>query len=110
MNVDKYIKSLDSPIQEIVIELREIVRNSSDSILESIKWNAPTYSINSNICSIMAHKEHVNLQIFLGAHIEDVSLLEGGGKDMRHIKITRKEDINGEQLKVVLAQAIVLDK
>jgi len=109
MSVDKYIEKLDSPVKEIVIELRAIVCKSSKHLQEAIKWNVPTYSINSNICSIMAHKTHVNLQIFHGAHIQDVDLLEGTGNDMRHIKFSTIEDIDNEQIKKILAQATALD-
>jgi len=109
MSVDSYIKKLDSPIKEIVIELRAVVSRSSENLQEAIKWNVPTYAINSNICAIMAHKRHVNLQIFLGAHIEDANLMVGTGKDMRHIKYEKKEDIDCEQIGNILSQAIALD-
>ena len=109
MSIDKYIKKLDSPLKEIVIELRAIVNNSSSDLQEAIKWNVPTYFINSNICSIMAHKNHVNLQIFSGAHIKAANLLDGNGKDMRHIKFANKEDIDSRVIEKILAQAIALD-
>jgi len=109
MSVDSYIKKFDSPIKEIVIELRAIVCRSSENLRETIKWNVPTYAINSNICSIMAHKTHVNLQIFQGAHIEAANQLEGTGKDMRHAKYTVKADIDSEQITTILLQAIALD-
>ncbi len=109
MSSGQYIEKLDSPIKEIVIELRAIVSTSSESLQEAIKWNVPTYSINANICSIVAHKRHVNLQIFFGAHIEDANLLDGVGKDMRHIKYTTIEDIDDKQIIKILNQAIALD-
>ncbi len=107
--VDGYVETLDLPIREIVIRLREIVTGSSADMKESIKWNVPTYSINSTLCSIMAHKKHVNLQIFRGAHIDDANLLSGSGKDMRHIKFSNEVDIDVAQLKRILAQAIEQD-
>lgn len=109
MSAEKYIEKLDSPIKEIVIELRAIVNSSSEYLLEAIKWNVPTYSINANICSIIAHKRHVNLQVFRGAHIEDVNLLDGAGKDMRHIKYSTLDDIDSDMVKKILSQAIALD-
>jgi len=51
----------------------------------------------------------VNLQIFRGAHVEDVNLLDGMGKDMRHIKYSTIEDIDDKQIKKILAQATALD-
>jgi len=110
MNTDEYVKKLESPVKEIVVELRAIVTGYSASLKETIKWNVPTYSINSNICSIMAHQNHVNLQIFHGAHIVDAGKLAGTGKDMRHLKFVAKEDISTALIKSILSQAIELDE
>jgi len=109
VSADNYIESLASPVKEIAIELRSITLSLSASLKEDIKWNVPTYSINSNICSIMAHKNHVNLQIFRGAQIKAADMLEGTGKDMRHIKYASKQDIDREKLERILSQAIALD-
>ena len=97
-------------MKEIVEELRMIVTNHSSDIKEEIKWNVPTYSINKNICSIMAHKNHVNFQIFRGAHITDAQELEGTGKDMRHLKFSTLGEVKDVKVEKYLEQAIVLDK
>ena len=109
MKTDDYFDKLDSPMQEISKELRKIVLAISPNIKEDIKWNVPTYSINKNICAIMAHKKHVNLQIFKGAHIKDVQKLEGIGKDKRHLKFSVIEDINQTEVDNFLKQATELD-
>ena len=110
MNTDEYVDKLDPPLKEIVNELRKIVTNYSSDIKEEIKWNVPTYSIHKNICSIMAHKEHVNFQIFRGAHIRDAQKLEGTGKDMRHLKLYAVGEVEEASVEKYLKQAIALDK
>ena len=109
MTVDKYIEGLDTPIKEIVMELRSIVTGYPAELNENIKWNVPTYSLKKNICSIMAHKQHVNFQLMQGAHIDDVDDLEGTGVDMRHIKLARIEDIDAVKIEKYLHQAVELD-
>jgi len=110
MSAQEYIDKLDSPLKEIVKELRKIVTNHSSDINEEMKWNVPTYSINKNICSIMAHKKHVNFQIFRGAHIKDVQELEGTGKEMRHLKFFTLNEVEETKVEKYLEQAIELDK
>lgn len=109
MDVDDYIAKHDGEIKEIVVSLRTLVKDSCPGIRETIKWNVPTYSGSSMVCSIMAHKNHVNLQIFKGAQIKDAGLLDGTGKNMRHLKISTIEEINASRLKKVLQQAVELD-
>ena len=110
MEIEEYVEKLDAPLKEIVSKLREIVTNHSSDIKEEMKWNVPTYSITRNICSIMAHKKHVNFQIFRGAHIKDSQNLEGTGKDMRHLKFHTVEEIEESRVKKILEQAIRLDQ
>ncbi len=110
MTVEEYIENIDSSMKNIVLKLREIVKASSSELTEEIKWNVPTYSINKNICSIMAHKNHVNFMIFQGAKIESAEVLEGNGKTMRRIKYTDSKQIDTSELNKYIKQAIELDK
>ena len=109
MTPDEYFAGLEPPIREIAAALREILREQSFGFKEEMKWKVPTYSLNRNICSIMAHKTHVNFQIFQGAHIEDAAELQGAGKDMRHVGISNLEQIDSAKLIKYLAQAVRLD-
>lgn len=110
MTVDEYIDKLDSPMKEISIELQKIVMACPSDLKEGMKWNVPTYTANRNICSIMAHKKHVNFQIFQGAHIKGAGKLEGTGKDMRHLKFSRLDAVNQSDVGEYLKQAVELDK
>jgi hypothetical protein len=109
MNVDEYFDNLDPPMQDISKELRRIALALLPEVKEELKWNVPTYSLSKNICSIMAHKKHVNLQIFQGAHIEDSQLLEGTGKDMRHLKYVSLDEIKKDVVEKCLKQALKID-
>lgn len=109
MSVEEYIQKLDSPMKEIAMELRRIVTEYSDELKEEIKWKVPTYSKNKNICSIMAHKKHVNFQIMQGAHIDDAEELEGTGLDMRHMKFSALDDIDVVKVENYLQRAVDLD-
>lgn len=60
--------------------------------------------------SIMAHKKHVNFQIFQGAHIKDAKRLVGTGKDMRHLKFSTLKEVTAADVEKYLKQAVELDK
>jgi len=110
MNANDYVDKIDAPLKQIVEKLREAILGTSKDLKEEMKWNVPTYSINKDICSIMAHKKHVNLQIFQGKKIKDANQLEGTGKAMRHIKYKQLSDVKVAEVKKYLNQAIELDK
>ncbi len=107
--IDSYIESADDNLKPIVIKLRGVIKSISEELKEEIKWNVPTYSIKKNICSIMAHKKHVNLQIFRGAEVKDSEILDGTGKGMRHLKYKKLGDVKTNIVKEIVKQAITVD-
>lgn len=109
MKAEDYFNGLESPMKEISKELRRIVTTFSSELKEEIKWGVPTYSMKKNICSIIAHKKHVNFQIMQGAHLKDTQELEGTGKDMRHMKLYSLSEAEGEKINNYLKQAIELE-
>lgn len=110
MTVDEYIDALESPLREITEKLRSIIRETDDEIPEQIKWNVPVYSLNRNICSIVAHKKHVNFQLFLGGSLKDAKQLEGTGKDMRHKKYFMESEVKKSDVQRYLNQALELER
>ena len=108
-NTDEYFQQLEAPLKEVALKLRSIIDSMPGELEQQLKWNVPTWSKNKNICSIMAHKHHVSLQLMQGARLADVELLEGSGKDMRHLKFSQVDDINTEMIKKLLSQAIKQD-
>ena len=110
-NFESYIKAVKNDnLKPIVLKLRELITEGSKEIKEEMKWNVPTYSINKNICSIMAHKNHVNFQIFQGANLKDSKLLHGTGKNMRHLRYESIEQIDLKIVKNIIEQAINEDR
>ena len=110
MHVDEYLQQLQPPVREIATELCTLIRQHPRQLKEAIKWKVPVFSDRRNVCSVIAHTSHVNLQFFHGAHIADSGALEGTGKDMRHVKFTNVKDIRREAVFRYLDQAIALDQ
>lgn len=108
--VDAHIESVPGRLKPIVIKLRESIVDTSEAFTEEMKWNVPTYSINKGVCAIMAHKDHVNLQIFRGADLKDAKILDGTGKKMRHLRYDSLTDVDVSIVKKILKQAISVDR
>jgi len=108
-DVDSYIQSVEDNLKPIVKKLREAIKGCSEVIKEEMKWNVPTYSNNKNICSIMAHNHHVNFQIFQGANLKDSKLLQGTGKNMRHLRYENIEQLDITIINKIIKQAIMKD-
>lgn len=101
------IESWDSSQREIGLRLREAVLDAEEGLEEAVKWGSPTYSLRgTNLCSIVAHAEHVNLQLFLGADLAAFqAVLEGTGKKMRHLEYRSPEDVNASTVRALVRRS-----
>ncbi|WP_172368939.1 DUF1801 domain-containing protein [Sporosarcina jiandibaonis] len=105
--VDQFIDALPENIQEITTCLRNVILETSEDFTEDIKWGMPSYSIQKNICYLQPSKNHVNLGFYFGASlIDEDNLLEGTGKQMRHIRIKKLDEIQSEKFKALIQSAI----
>ncbi|TFG02160.1 MAG: DUF1801 domain-containing protein [Promethearchaeota archaeon] len=106
IKVNQYIDEQSSPQKEICLVLREIIFKTFPSIKEEIKWGVPNYG---NLYYFVALKDHVNLGFSIkNLSNDEIELLEGTGKTMRHIKIKKVEDI--EEKKIIKLLKMVMDK
>ena len=72
-----------------------------------MKWGNLTYHHTKNICSLISHKNHINLQFWDGSELDDPRhLLTGTGKKMRHIRIGSADDIDPGYIKNLVRQAM----
>ena len=111
--VDQYIIGLPKNIQDITVALREIILDSFPELIEEFKWSMPNYSYNGLVCYLQSSKKHVNLGFHKGNELLEKDrnqLLQGTGKTMRHIRITKIEDIQQEAFKSLIQEAVALNR
>lgn len=98
-NVDAYLSTLDHPLKDCVIYLRQLIMNADKQIGEGIYWNAPTFyfcgplqpfdpkTYKRYIVGLNFYKQDTLRLVFLrGADAEDPQgLLEGDYKDGRRL-------------------------
>ena len=85
----------------IMTALKQIILEIDPNAVEVVRLGdrAATFGVgpkkmSEGYCYIMPHKSWVNLGFYKGAHLADPDkLLEGTGKNLRHIKIRTEEDV-----------------
>lgn len=111
--VDKFIQDLPDDIQSITKTLRKTILDASPVLVEEYKWSMPNYSYKGLVCYLQTAKKHVNLGFQKGNQLveKDInSLLQGSGKTMRHIRITKMDDIQLEAFVSLIQAAIALNE
>lgn len=108
--VDKYIDQLDPGQANILKTLRSEVISEFPQLNEKFKWSMPVYTLNDqDVTYFQATKQGVNFGFNQGSRLDDPQdLLEGTGKNMRHIKVHDTDSLDLEYLKELLSQAIEL--
>jgi hypothetical protein len=106
--VDGYIKKLAPDQADVVKSLRSLIKKDYPELKEEYKWSQPVYELNKKgVVYIAATKKGVNLGFNQGAHLSDPKgILEGTGKDMRHVKVTDSVLSEIKYLKKLIGQAV----
>lgn len=96
-DVSEYIVKQKSPQKEILQEVRKIFHKTLPSCEEKMRWGVPTFAGGKFYIAAMKNRVHVGFAI-TGLNKDEISLFEGSGKTMRHIKIPTLEDIDEKKL------------
>jgi len=63
--VDEYISSLPGWQQKVCQKVRSLIHQADADIVEEIKFkNRPYFTLQGNICALLAAKDHVNVFIY----------------------------------------------
>ena len=104
---NEWFASLPDAQREHLVELRRLVMSLGDGVVEAFKWSRPCYSNRTGpFCYLHSTKHHATLGFERGTSLVDPgSLLEGEGKNMRHVKLKPGGNVNTEALMSLLRQA-----
>ena len=93
-----------------ILRLRQIILTTVPDAREELKWGQPCYSRNKLFCYLQRAKGHVTLGFQKGAQLDDPSgVLEGDGKQMRHMKFTPGATIDDAICTDLIRNAVSLD-
>ena len=80
--VDAYIDALPEWQQNICREVRELVHQADPDVVETIKRTVqPYFTLDGNVCALLAAKDHVNVFLYDGAIVPDPDGIITAGHD-----------------------------
>ena len=97
--IDSYISAAPAEQKAVMKELRKLIHQAIPGAEEHFKWGRPVFSLDKDFVYLKSAKSYVTLGFFHFEKLQDPNgLLEGTGKDMRHIKIKKAADIDSKLL------------
>ena len=98
---------------ELLARLRQLINETAPGLLEGWKWDTAVWSQKGNVVSTCAFKDHVRLNFFKGASLQDPQGLFNAGleaKSSRGINFFQGEKINEPALKELIHLAIAQNR
>lgn len=111
--INQFLDDYEPEVQAIAHELCRVVTDAAPDLKEEVKrgWKNITYRGNGVVCAVQPYSRYVSLHFYKGTELDDpAGVLEGGGKQLRHIKVHSLDAIDEKVLAPFIKQAVALDK
>src|SRR5216684_3206905 len=102
-----YMKDENLELRKVARALRSVVKEIVPGVKETVNaWGIPTFEAPDPFCFYMVGKNHVTFGLHFGASLKDPEgLLEGTGKKIRHVKLSKVEDLEQKGLRQLVQAA-----
>ncbi len=107
--IDNYLQGLTDWRGKMVARLRKLIREAAPGLTEEWKWDTPVWSHKGNVVAAGVFKDHVKLNFFKGASLQDPNGLFNAGleaKSTRGIDIHEGDDVDESALKELVRSAV----
>jgi len=107
--IDNYIKELSDWRGKMIARLRKLILDAAPELTEEWKWDTPVWSHKGNVVAAGVFKDHVKLNFFKGASLDDPKGLFNAGleaKATRAIDIAEGEEIDEAALRALVRTAV----
>jgi hypothetical protein len=108
-HIDQAIQELSDWRGELIARLRRLIQDAVPEITEEWKWDTPVWSFKGNVVAAGAFKDHVKLNFFKGASLDDPKGLFNAGLDAkatRAIDFAEGDAIDEAALKDLVRAAV----
>jgi hypothetical protein len=111
-HVDAYIRAKTPTLQPVAVGLRALIKKAAPELTEGVNsWGLPMFDSHGPFGYFMIGKSHVTFGLYEGTSLDDPEkLLEGTGKNLRHVKLRRVEDLNRPGLRKLVNSAVRLNR
>lgn len=104
-NITDYLDSLTPQQKGMIEKLRGLVQKTVPEVEEKIMWSLPWYKLHGKPFVVLMHaSKHMSIGFMKGTDLHS-EMLEGTGKNMRHVKIKLDSDIPEKELTRLLKEA-----
>jgi hypothetical protein len=102
-----YVRDDNPELREVVRALRSFVKRAVPGVKETVNsWGIPTFEKKRPFCFYMVGKNHVTFGFHFGTSLPDPEgLLEGTGKNIRHVKLPNVEGLEQKGLRELVRAA-----
>ncbi len=110
--ITNHIAELTDWRSPMLARLRELILDADPDMVEEWKWETPVFAHNGNVVAVGAFKDHVKLNFFKGASLDDPHGLFNAGleaKATRAIDIHEGDAINESTLQDLVRAAVALN-
>ena len=110
--IDTFIKDTPDWRGKVLANLRKLIHEASPEIAEDWKWGVPVYAAKGNVLATGIFKDHVKINFFKGALLDDPKKLFNAGleaKTSRGIDLSEGDKINESALKDLIRAAVGLN-
>lgn len=101
------IQGVNVDCYEVIQAIRSLIFRMYPNVKEEIKYGGILFSVSSPFCGLFSYTKHVSLEFGNGALLQDeFNMLEGSGKQRRHIKLKTQEEISSKNVPHYLELAL----
>ena len=102
-----YGKEGNPELSKVVKKLKSLVKQLVPGTAQTVNaWGVPTFEVDQPFCFYMAGKNHVTCGFHQGTSLADPGkVLEGTGKNIRHVKLKTLQDLDSKGLRKLIEQA-----
>jgi len=110
--IDAYVERCMPALRPAAVALRRLVKKAVPKSQEAVNpWRIPTFDFHGPICFMMAGKNHITFGFPRGRWLYDsAKLLEGTGKNLRHVKVKDAAQLNEPGLRELLQESAGLNR
>jgi len=106
-----HMRDENPELRKVVRGLRSFVKKCVPGTNETVNaWGIPTFERKDPFCFFMVGKNHVTFGFHCGTSLDDPEgLLEGTGKNIRHVKLRTLDDVEQSGLENLVQAAARLE-
>jgi hypothetical protein len=110
--IDRRIEELDDWRGKMLARVRKIILKAAPELVEEWKWDTPVWSYNGNVVAAGTFQDHLKLNFFKGAQLEDTHGLFNAGLDAkatRAIDLYEGDKVDETALRDLVRAAVALN-